>query len=305
MSTRMRMYHLLKTWIPKIPLKVSYGLANVGGDLLWLFAKGVRANIEDNQRHAMRPGASDREVSASAREVLRNLAKIYVDEFRIPALSEQEIRDSVIVHGMEYLEAARAEGKGIVLTSAHYGTPHMVGQLLTVLGYPTTVVVEHVQPEEMFEFMCDLRSSHGLRLLPIDKPLIGLIRTLRKENGIVALVVDRNVTGTGITMPFLGEETNMADGAVQLALRTGSPLLLAYCRRRADNRYEAVVEPPIELPDKPADMDAAAREGTAKLVARLEAFIREQPDQWVMTVPIWKQEAQVPVRRVEASAGDE
>lgn len=302
MSFRMRVYHWLKNWIPRIPLSISYRLADIGGDLIWLFAKGVRANVEDNQRHAMGPEATDEEVAASTRRVLRNLAKIYVDEFRLPAFSAQELRDLVIIHGLEHLEAARAEGNGVVLASAHYGVPHVVGQMLAVLGYPTTVVVEHIQPEEMFEFMCELRSSHGLRLLPVDKPLIGLIRTLRKENGVAALVVDRNPTGAGIVMPFLGEETNVADGAVQLALRTGSPLLVAYCRRRDDYRYEAVVEPAIPLPEKPEDMERAVREGTEALMARMEAFIREQPDQWVMTVPLWKEEGQAPAPQVSESA---
>lgn len=288
MSKRLPLYRFVRRWLPKVPLSVSYRLAEWVGDVIWLGHRQARANIEHNQRRALGADATPQQLALSSREVFRNLVKIYVDEFRLPSLSKEELRESVIVHGLEHLEAAHAQGKGVLLVSAHYGAPQVVGQILAVLGYPTTVVVEHVQPEALFEFMCDMRQSHGLRLIPIDKPLIGLIRTLRKENGVVALVVDRDVAGSGIRMPFLGEETTVADGAVQLALRTGAPLVIAYCRR-TDLRFEAFVEPAITLPEKPEEMEAAVREGTALVAARLERFIRENPGQWVMTVPLWQE----------------
>lgn len=287
MSKRLPLYRFVRRWLPKVPLSVSYRLAEWIGDTIWLGHRQARANIEHNQRRALGPDATPKELALSSREVFRNLVKIYVDEFRLPSLTSDALRESVQVYGLEHLEAAHAQGKGVLLVSAHYGAPQVVGQLLAVLGYPTTVVVEHVQPEALFEFMCDMRQSHGIRLIPIDKPLIGLIRTLRKENGVVALVVDRDVSGSGIRMPFLGEETTVADGAVQLALRTGAPLVIAYCRRRPDLGYEAFVEPAITLPEKPEDFQAAVREGTALIAARMETFIRENPGQWVMTVPLW------------------
>lgn len=194
----------------------------------------------------------------------------------------------VTIHGLEHLAEARAQGRGVILATAHYGAPQIVGQLFTVLGYPTTVVVEHLQPEAIFQFICQLRSSRGIRLLPVDEPLIPLLRTLRRENGVVGLVVDRDVTGTGVPMPFLGETTRVADGAVRLALRTRAPLVIAHCRRFGDNHYEATIQPPLPLPTNPDDMEAAVMEGTAQLMARLEGFIREDPSQWVMTVPLWK-----------------
>ena len=285
---RVKIYKLATTWVPKIPKPISYGVAGMAGDLIWLLFPQVRKNFEHNQRRALGPTATSREISQSSRHAIRNLAKIYVDEFRLPAMTQEEIQQSVIIHGLEHLEEAHAKGKGVILTSAHYGAPHVVSQMLTMLGYPTTVVVEHIQPEELFQVVCEMRSSHGLRLLPIDGPLIGLIRTLRKEKGIVGLVMDRDVSGTGIRIPFLGEETSVPDGAVKLAIRIGAPIVLAYCRRRSDYRYEAFIDPPFYFERKPADLDQAVYEGTKRIMERMEVFIREQPAQWVMSVPLWK-----------------
>jgi phosphatidylinositol dimannoside acyltransferase len=282
-------YRLARGLMPKLPVTFSYWLAERIADLVWLLARGVRANMEHNQRRALGPGATEREVALSARTALRNLTKIYVDEFRLPALPSVALREATIIHGLHHLEATHAQGKGVILASAHFGAPHVVGQLLAILGYPTSVVVEHVQPEEVFQFMTEMRQKHGVRLLPIDGPLLGLIRTLKREKGIVGLVCDRDISGTGLRIPFLGEETSFADGPAQLALRTGAPIIVGYCRRRAENGFEAFVEPPIYLPEKPENPEQALREGTMQVAARLEAFIRNEPGQWVMSVPLWEE----------------
>jgi len=286
---RIRAYQLAKWLMPRIPLAVSYRVADLAGDLIWYFARSVRKNFEHNQRRALGPTATANEVARSSRYALRHLAKLYVDEFRIPALSKDEIRRSITIHGLQHLEEAYAKEQGVILVSAHYGAISMVGQMLAVLNYPAMIAVEHVQPESVFQFMCDLRTCHGLRLLPIDKPLIGLVRTLRKQKGVVALAVDRNISQTGIRMPFLGEETLVPCGAAQLAILTGSPIIVSYCRRLPNYGYEAFVKEPFYVnKNNYPTVDQAIYEGTAQLMAHVEGFIREQPSQWVMSVPLWK-----------------
>lgn len=286
---RIRAYQLAKWLTPRIPLAVSYRVADLAGDLIWYFARSVRQNFEHNQRRALAPTATANEVARSSRYALRHLAKLYVDEFRIPALSKEEIRRSITIHGLQHLEEAYAKEQGVILVSAHYGAISMVGQMLAVLDYPAMIAVEHVQPESVFQFMCELRTSHGLRLIPIDKPLMGLVRTLRKQNGVVALAVDRNISQTGIRMPFLGEETLVPCGAAQLAILTGSPIIVSYCRRLPNYGYEAFVKEPFYVnKNSYPTVDQAIYEGTARLMADVEGFIREQPSQWVMSVPLWK-----------------
>lgn len=286
----LQLYRLLATLIPKLPLRFSYWLADVIGAGIYYLHRPTREAVEHNQQRVLGNRATPAAVAVSARRALQNLTRTYVDEFRLPAMSGDDLKAAVDIHGLEFLEQARAKGKGVILATAHFGAPQLVGQLLAVLGYPTTVVVEHIQPEALFDFMTSLRSSHGLTMIPVDKPLIGLIRTLRKENGVVGLVVDRDVTGTGIRLPFMGEETRVADGAIQLARRTGATIVVAFCRRKRNYRYEAFILPPLALENLPADEGEANREGTRRLMHHLETFIRTDPAQWIMTTPLWEQE---------------
>ncbi len=280
----------MATWVPKIPLWLAYWLADLIGAAVYNGHRPTREAVIHNQWRALGPRATPATVAVSARRAVQNLTRTYVDEFRLPAMSGADLKASVDIQGLEFLEQARTRGKGVILATAHFGAPQLVGQLLAVLGYPTTVVVEHTQPEELFEFMTAMRSSHGLTMIPVDKPLIGLIRTLRKENGVVGLVVDRDVTGTGMLLPFMGEQTRVADGAIQLARRTGAAMVVAFCRRKANHRYEAFILPPLKLDDLPADENEAVREGTRRLMHQLETFIRSDPAQWIMTTPLWESE---------------
>ncbi len=289
---RIRAYQLARWLTPRVPVAVSYRVADLIGDLIWCFARSVRKNFEHNQRRALGPTATPNEIARSSRYALRHLAKLYVDEFRLYALSKEEIRRSVTIHGLQHLEKAYAKEQGVILVSAHYGAISMVGQMLAVLNYPAMIAVEHVQPESVFQFMCELRTSHGLRLIPIDKPLIGLVRTLRKQKGVVALAVDRNISQTGIRMPFLGEETLVPCGAAQLAILTGSPIIVSYCRRLQDYGYEAFVKEPFYIhKNNYSTIDEAIYDGTAQLMSHVEDFIREQPSQWVLSVPLWEEHA--------------
>ena len=289
---RIRAYQLARWLTPRIPVAVSYRVADLIGDLIWCFARSVRKNFEHNQRRALGPTATPNEITRSSRYALRHLVKLYVDEFRLSALSKEEIRRSVTIHGLQHLEKAYAKEQGVILVSAHYGAISMVGQMLAVLNYPAMIAVEHVLPESVFQFMCELRTSHGLRLIPIDKPLIGLVRTLRKQKGVVALAVDRNISQTGIRMPFLGEETLVPCGAAQLAILTGSPIIVSYCRRLQDYGYEAFVKEPFYIHKKNySTVDEAIYDGTAQLMSHVEDFIREQPSQWVLSVPLWEEHA--------------
>ena len=281
-------YRLLYAFMPRLPLAASYRLADVMGDLLWLVDRRARANVEHNQQRALGPGATARQLALQSRIVFRTLARNYVDEFRIPALTE-EIFDRIDFHGLEHLDNALAEGRGVIMSSAHYGAPYIVGEALVLKGYPFTVIAEHLQPEALFQFLVKQRESLGARVVPVDGPLISVMRDLKKENRIVGIVADRNVVGTGLCLPFFGEPALFPTGAVRLALRTGAPLIVAHCRRMPANRYEAVIYPPLDLPTKPADMEAAVREGMTRLLAKYESFIREQPGQWVLTTPVWQE----------------
>jgi lauroyl/myristoyl acyltransferase len=279
-------YRFLGAVMPLVPPRVGYAIFTRLGNLAYSKAAASRENVHDNLRHVLGPGADPARIEEVARQVFQNQARNYYDLFRVASLSAEQIRRLVTLNGLDNADQALAAGKGLIVSSVHLGNADVVMQRFALEGYPITGVLEHLQPEELYQYVASLRASKGMKLIPSDSFLRALFRALR-NNEIVALAADRIEGETGTLIEFFGAPALLPDWHVRLALRTGAKLLLAFSLRKPDNTFEAVVEPSLDLEDT-GDRRRDIRAGMAKLVAVLEKYIGRSPEQWVMFQPIWK-----------------
>ena len=296
------LYRLLGLVVPLIPPGLGYPLATRLGDLFHRLDNGTRANVYDNVTHVLearswnlkansqQPVTSSQKAVGDSKAIVRgvfhNMAKNYYDLFRVPTLSLAEIDRLVKVEGWEHVERALSKGKGLIVVSAHFGNTDIVAQVLALREIPVVVPAEHLKPEVLYRYVCSLRASKGIRLIPIDGPLLELCRALRR-NEVVGLAADRDITESGIVVDFFGAPALLADGYAQLSLRTGAPIIVGFSQRLPDNTFVAHLEPPLEW-EVTGDRDRDVRVGVEKVVAIMERYIGEQPEQWVMSVPIWR-----------------
>ncbi len=279
-------YRLLGAVMPLVPPRLGYALFSRLGELSHDKATTSRQNVHDNLRHVLGPQADDSHIEQVAREIFRNQARNYYDLFRVASLSDRQIERLVTVHGLEHLDRALAAGKGLIAVTAHFGNLDVVAQAFALHKYPITVVAEHLKPERLYQYVVSLRASKGIKIIPIDSFLRPIFRALR-NNELVGLAADRNLTETGALIDFFGAPALLPDGHVQLALRTGAKVGLFFSMRKPDNTFEAFVEPPLEL-ENTGDLQRDTRAGMAKLVAVLEKYIGQHPEQWVMFQPVWR-----------------
>ena len=280
-------YRLLGLVAPLIPPGLGYPVATGLGDLFYHLDRVNRANIYDNVTHIVegsQKAVGDGE--AIVRGVFRNMAKNFYDLFRAQTLSLAEIDRLVKVEGREHLNGALSKGKGLILVAAHFGNIDVVAQVLALWEIPVVGPAEHLKPEALFQYICSLRANKSFRLIPIDGPLFELFRALRR-NEIVALAADRDITESGIVVDFFGAPARLPDGYAQLSLRTGAPIIAGFGQRLPDNTFVAHFEPSLEL-EATGDRNRDVRAGVEKVVAIMERYIGEHPEQWVMSVPLWQ-----------------
>ncbi len=280
------MYRLLGAIMPHIPPRVGYALFSRLGDLSHDKATTSRENVYGNLRHVLGPQADPARIEQVAREIFRNQARNYYDLFRVASLSDSQIERLVTVHGLEHIDEALVAGKGLIAVTAHFGNLDVVAQAFALHKYPITVVAEHLKPERLYQYVVSLRASKGIKIIPIDSFLRPIFRALR-NNEVVGLAADRNLTETGTLIDLFGAPALLPDGHVQLALRTGAKLGVFFSLRRPDNTYEAFVEPALEL-ENTGNLEQDTRAGMARLVAVMERYIGQHPEQWVMFQPVWK-----------------
>lgn len=281
------LHRLLGLIVPLIPPGLAYPLATRLGDLFYHLDKVTRANIHDNVTHILEGSRkTGGDIETIVRGVFRSMAKNYYDLFRVPTLSPAEIARLVKVEGWEHVERALSRGKGLIVITAHFGNIDVVAQVLALWEIPVVGPAEHLKPEALFQYICSLRANKSFRLIPIDGPLFELFRALRR-NEIVALAADRDITGSGVVVDFFGAPARLPDGYARLSLRTGAPIIVGFSQRLPDNTFAVYLEPPLEL-EATGDRDGDARAGVEKVVAIMERYIGKQPEQWVMSAPLWQ-----------------
>lgn len=283
-------YRLAGAIAPQILPALGYRLCRLIGAVLYQLNRPGRANIQRNLRYILGSTCPEAEIQRRSRLAFNYILYNYFDLFRLPRLDDEAVMRLVAIDGWENVEAALAGGHGLIMVSTHLGNIEVVIYEMLRRGLTITIPVERVKPPELFDYITKLRMSRGLKLVPIDGPLLELIRTLKK-GGVVGLAADRDITQTGQIVEFFGRPARLPDGHLRLALKTGAPLVIGFSRRLADQTYYAYFLPSFSLP---AGETEAARlaAGMRLIIAEMERAITQDPEQWSVTVSIWAEDQQ-------------
>jgi KDO2-lipid IV(A) lauroyltransferase len=278
----------------RFSLRTLYGIASFVGTGAYLARRKARRGVIANMRQVMGPEASEGAVRRAALEVFRNATRYYADLLWVPRMDVQRFRrEQLDIEGEEFLDAARRAGQGAVLVSAHFGSPELAVQGLAADGYSIFGLTEPLKPRQLSDFIHWLRSRHGhvYRTVTVG----GIKEAMRRlrNGGLVAILLDRDVGGTGVPMEFCGAETRIPVGAIDLALRTNSQIIPAWAWRIDGFRFRARIGPPLELV-RTGDMEADIMTNARRLLGLFEGQLRAYPGQWAVLEPIWKRDSAQP-----------
>jgi phosphatidylinositol dimannoside acyltransferase len=258
--------------------------ARVVGRAISLGMPSRRRQVERNLRRATAGELRGLALRKAVAETFDSYTRYWLELFRLPNEMGGELEMEVI--GREHLDRAMERGSGTVMALPHVGGWEFAGAWLAGQGWPPTVVVEPVEPPELFEWFAATRRSLGMTVVELG-PEAGqtVLRALRR-NQAVCLLCDRDLTGDGVEVDFFGETTTLPGGPATLALRTGAALLPSAVYFRPRGGHHAVVQPPIPTQREGRLRDDVARV-TQSLARRFEDLIRAAPEQWHLMQPNW------------------
>jgi KDO2-lipid IV(A) lauroyltransferase len=186
----------------------------------------------------------------------------------------QRVRARIDVEGAEHLAAALANGKGVILFSAHFTTFEFFWAALAPLCTKLCGMYKWQRNPVMNRVMNRGRGRWFDKLFAKDN-VREMLRSLR-DNGVVWYASDQSYGGKGsVLIPFFDEPamTNTAIG--RIAEASGAVVLPYFCRRLPTDRYVMSIGAPLAgLPsgDEVAD--------TRALMKLLEDYIRLCPEQY-------------------------
>ncbi|MDA2966694.1 MAG: phosphatidylinositol mannoside acyltransferase [Actinomycetota bacterium] len=266
-------------------------LSGTIGSLVGLPASlGMRDKRKMVERHMrrVRPLASSIEIRRLTQQVFDSYARYYLESFRLPTLTSAQVAASFTVEGYhENMLPALDRGKGVILALPHLGGWEWAGRWAADLGHKMTVVVEPIQPPELFEWFADLRRKFGMTVISLGPDAGPAVLKSLRNNEVLCLLSDRDITGGGIEVEFFGERTKLPAGPATLALRTGAALLptAAYFTNRGVGHH-GVIGAPMNC-DRHGKLREDVQRITQKLACELETLIRRAPEQWHLLQPNW------------------
>jgi lauroyl/myristoyl acyltransferase len=224
---------------------------------------------------------------ALMRASLASYARYWREAFRLPTMNHRKLARQLDVLGQEHLDAALAAGRGAVLALPHSGNWDMAGVWLVQTHGTLTTVAERLKPESLYRRFIDYRESLGFEVLPLsggDRPPFEVLSERLRDNRLVCLMAERDLTHTGVQVDFFGEPTRMPAGPAKLSIKTGAALLPVHCWYEDLHRQEGwgfEVYPALDCSG--GDVSAI----TQALADRFAQNIAAHPADWHMLQPQW------------------
>jgi KDO2-lipid IV(A) lauroyltransferase len=263
-----------------LPFRLRVAL---GGQLIGVatrFTPSVRDRILDNLS-LIHPEMSPREARAFCHAVGRQLGRTLTEILFGVEHQAKHLPFKVTGSGLDQIREAKANGRPVLLVSAHFGQWDAariflresegieVGALYRPLNNP------YYEPF----WVAGIKAS-GEPLIPKGRDGFKDFLMQIRQGKTMALLSDQ-YQWNGVPLPFLGQDAMTTLTAAELALKFDALLVPVFCiRHDADDYIEVAFHAPIE----PTTPEAMLAEFNDLASARIEA----NPDQWLWPHRRWK-----------------
>ena len=275
----------------------------LAGDIAWRRqGRGVQ-RLEANLRRVIGPQASGKELRALSRAGMRSYSRYWMEVFRLPVISREQILAGTVSNGGE--QAALdllAAGRGVIFALPHTGNWEVAGAWIIARGAGKfTTVAERLKPESVFLRFLAFRESLGFEVLPATggNSRFGVLAQRLRAGGMVCLPADRDITGGGIEVEFFGQKARMVGGPAALAVQTGAALLPAVLWFE-DRGWGVHIYPEVPVPAEGSRRDKITAM-TQRMARDFEAGIAAHPEDWHMLQRVFAEDFDP--ARLPAAAG--
>ncbi len=186
-------------------------------------AKVARRNFQYNE--LVDADATETLVKAVMRSTGRNL----IETLRVWTRSRKDNLHLIQnMHGIEHLEAAQAQGKGLIIAAPHYGNWELLIEFMASRGIFALV---YRVPEEKWGdvFLRRARGGENVVLVPAETNAMRPLWKTLQTGGTVGITPDQQPKfGGGEFAPFFGKQALTLSLIPKLAERSQAPVIFAY-----------------------------------------------------------------------------
>jgi len=249
------------------------------GFLYYLFNRREKREIERNVREVL-TGQPERYVRTVLRETFKGIFTHYFEKMFSAYLDFPTVYSYVDrrfeVRGIELLQEALARGKGCILVTAHWGAVEFIPWVLGIRKVPTSVILECATAR--LARCLRGRLSHGdIQLISSGHGGSMFLRAMEALSSNRVLMtqcdeVDAWRKRRSQTIDLFGTTLFFDNTIDVLARRSGAPVVAAFLRRSAGNRYTLILED--------VSVQRTAQSSARDCMQLWEKYVGRYPEQW-------------------------
>ncbi|MDR9498356.1 MAG: lysophospholipid acyltransferase family protein [Hydrogenovibrio sp.] len=266
---------LLRT-LSWLPLRANHALGTALGWALWWLPNPVKRVSRINIDTAF-PDKDVEQRRALLKQSLMELGKTATELGPIWFWPVDKVLARVQrVEGGAHLQAAFAQGRGVMMLSPHIGAWEVAG-LYMAQYHPMTTLYRPPNLPALEPFMLTVRQRTGARLLPTDVKGVRGLRQALGRNELVGILPDQDPGKRGsVHAPFFGHPARTMLLVSKLASKTDCAAVTILAERLPKGQGYVLNVQPVETPIASAESQEAA----TALNQTVETLVRQFPAQY-------------------------
>jgi len=269
-----------------LPLSLAIKLSEFVGSNIFLKLSSDKAAQLKNNLQKVQPRATAIELDVLVKAGFGSYARYWAESFSLPKLHSKDVIANFVVDGYENIESVYESGFSPILALPHLGGWEWgAAWLCYEKNLEVAAVVEKLEPEDVFEWFKNLRSSYGIDVIGLDNKSFSKLTKALNNKKVVCLLSDRDISGTGVKVDFFDQKVKMPSGPALLSYRSGCPILPTAVYFDGSKRV-AEVGIPI-WPKKSGNLKDDLKNTTQLVTNELEDLIRKAPEQWHVLNPLF------------------
>lgn len=256
-------HSVVATIVGRLPSDSVFRFGEALGRLVWPLMKERRATIIRNLRIAGGTPASEGDMQAVARACFIRAVANLVSSSVSTGLPAEDLGEVLEMENPEMLEAALAQGNGVVVLLAHMGNWELLTRLHRFFpkGTRSGAFYRPLNNPILNERVLQQREADGTRLFS-KRDSLHLVSGFLRENGVVGILADQRVGLQGEVVPFFGRITRASPLPGLLARRCKSEVLSLSLETVEPGKWRARYHPvakPYDTKSCMAALEAAMR----------------------------------------------
>jgi KDO2-lipid IV(A) lauroyltransferase len=281
-----RLGYYIAKWVPPF---LGYMIAGTLARMTVWIKPDIYWTSMDNFSHIYRD-YTKQELHRIVYKQIYNSIRFYYDLFHNIGRGRRHLKHfkppvRISSSAKQYIEDALTAERGLLFLGCHMANFDLGGIGLSQFLPKPGQALSLASPPSGFEFINRLRAVGYGTITPINAISLRESINRLKSGGVVLTGVDRPISKGNEPVMFFGDTAYLPKGYIRIALLSNC-LVMTISFFYEDNYYWIDSNPAMEMVrtgDRKKDIDLNVQ----RVLAQIEDFIRRDPTQWMMFLPVW------------------